>query len=674
MKLSYIDLCGFRSYRRQTRVDFASGFTIIDGRNGAGKSTLFDAVEYALTGSIHKYPGSSKSETVNDYVWWTGEGEAPAERYVEVGFVGDDGTPFSIRRTEAAGAPSADEEALARALTYPERAPDDPLRQLCRVSLIRDEYIAEFSLDLKEADRYAHVRQALGATDSDEWTARGAEVEKLAKAGKAAADADLDRLRQSRDDVQRRIDEAVQNRRPDDALREAAERLRAFAEIGPVSDDEAASAARERIGELGGRTAALRRLAEQWAGADRTRDRLPELDAAAAAARTAYVQAQQTVEQLPPPQGPTASKAADLARDLARLVDLGRRVGLRGDACPLCGCSRNEEAFERGLQAAQAAARDYDAAAAAAAGDEQARAAAEAHLVSAAEALQAAEQAAQSARDALETFEADKERLGLPPDADANALRALVAELEERSARAATDLRTLGTRDYDVVLAREERRAEALDAQIKEAERAAGRARKAAAAAKALHAAANRAALETLEARFRRVQPVMTDLYQRLNPHPVWKDFDSVIRGKVKGYMRFQVGGEHNPQFIFSSGQRRATGLAFLLAVNLSLAWSKWKTIMLDDPVQHVDDFRAVHLAEVVGQFVREGRQIICAVEDAALADLLTRRLPNERLGAAQRLTLTLEPDGSSTAAPPRLIPPLPRHTITNGPRLSLAG
>src|SRR3546814_11109944 len=69
-------------------------------------------------------------------------------------------------------------------------------------------------------------------------------------------------------------------------------------------------------------------------------------------------------------------------------------------------------------------------------------------------------------------------------------------------------------------------------------------------------------------------------------------------------------------------------GLAFLLSVNLSLAWSRWRTIMLDDPVQHVDDFRTVHLAELAAQLVAEGRQIVCAVEDAALAELLSRRLP----------------------------------------------
>jgi len=35
---------------------------------------------------------------------------------------------------------------------------------------------------------------------------------------------------------------------------------------------------------------------------------------------------------------------------------------------------------------------------------------------------------------------------------------------------------------------------------------------------------------------------------------------------------RLKVDGDVNPQFVFSSGQRRATGLAFLLSVNLSIA------------------------------------------------------------------------------------------------------
>ena len=156
----------------------------------------------------------------------------------------------------------------------------------------------------------------------------------------------------------------------------------------------------------------------------------------------------------------------------------------------------------------------------------------------------------------------------------------------------------------------------------------------------------------------------MSELYRRLRPHPIWRDIEYSIRGDVKRFLKLQVGNELNPQFLFSSGQRRATGLAFLLSVNISLAWSRWRSILLDDPVQHVDDFRTIHLAEVLAQLVSEGRQIICSVEDPALADLLCRRLPVSHAGEAKRVTLGLGVDGSSAKIAERALNPFARRTL----------
>ncbi|MEJ0075999.1 MAG: ATP-binding protein [Alphaproteobacteria bacterium] len=87
MKLAFIELCGFRGYRKQVRVDFGERFTIIDGRNGVGKSTIFDAVEFALTGTISKYDeAKADGETIADYIWWKGEGPPPDAFFVNVGF------------------------------------------------------------------------------------------------------------------------------------------------------------------------------------------------------------------------------------------------------------------------------------------------------------------------------------------------------------------------------------------------------------------------------------------------------------------------------------------------------------------------------------------------------------------------------------------------------------
>jgi ABC-type hemin transport system ATPase subunit len=111
-----------------------------------------------------------------------------------------------------------------------------------------------------------------------------------------------------------------------------------------------------------------------------------------------------------------------------------------------------------------------------------------------------------------------------------------------------------------------------------------------------------------------------------------------------------------------------------LLSVNVSLAWSRWRSILLDDPVQHVDDYRAVHVAEVCAQLANEGRQIICAVEDAALADLLCRRLPFDRLGEAKRITLGPDADGALAKLNERELNPLIRHSLLATPEQSVAG
>jgi chromosome segregation protein len=99
VKLAHVDLCGFRGFHKRLRIDFPDGFTIIDGRNGVGKSTIFDAVEFALTGTIAKYgDATSAGETIADYIWWIGEGKTPPDRYVEVGFR-DGEDELVLRRT-----------------------------------------------------------------------------------------------------------------------------------------------------------------------------------------------------------------------------------------------------------------------------------------------------------------------------------------------------------------------------------------------------------------------------------------------------------------------------------------------------------------------------------------------------------------------------------------------
>jgi len=128
MKLDHIEICGFRGYRDAVRVKFGDSFTIIDGRNGVGKSTIFDAVEFALTGTISKY-GDAKAdgESIADYIWWSGDGGGPPERYVEVSFRGDDEGTISIRRERLTEVTAALTEPLLNKLVDTTLAPSTSL-------------------------------------------------------------------------------------------------------------------------------------------------------------------------------------------------------------------------------------------------------------------------------------------------------------------------------------------------------------------------------------------------------------------------------------------------------------------------------------------------------------------------------------------------------------------
>ena len=197
-----------------------------------------------------------------------------------------------------------------------------------------------------------------------------------------------------------------------------------------------------------------------------------------------------------------------------------------------------------------------------------------------------------------------------------------------------------------------------------------GRSQAAVEAARAIERAIKRVSGEIIDERLAQISPLLNELYQRLRPHADWRTIEYSIRGDVRRFLSLKVGDGLNPQFVFSSGQRRAAGLAFLLSVHLARAWTRWCTLLLDDPVQHIDDFRALHLVEVLAAFRLDGRQIICAVEDAALADLLCRRLSSTSDQLGRRYDIDLGPEGAAAVVVRAEIPPMPTGVLRHGPDL----
>jgi hypothetical protein len=432
-----------------------------------------------------------------------------------------------------------------------------------------------------------------------------------------------------------------------------------------ASPDQLADIARGRMADIATEIDALGPLAQRFEEVERIRaalsgldERVDKAEEVVERAREALVEAIAAVVT-----APVSTALGEQARQLEALVNLGRALGLREGHCPLCESAIDHAQFDHGLETALTVARQLDAQAVEQAGKERTRDAAEAALT-AGEVTRAAAVRERDAADAqVNDFDERLAALSLEGASLADIERRLSAMETERQTIAA-DLRLIDTISLDRAIERATTDQDNAKERIARAEARLGRARLAETRAKAIYDAARRAAAETLDQRLDRVLPLMSELYKRLRPHPVWSDIEYSVRGDVQRFLKLQVGGEINPQFVFSSGQRRATGLAFLLSVNLSITWSRWRSILLDDPVQHVDDFRTVHLAEVLAHLCQSGRQIVCAVEDSALADLMCRRLPTSERAPGKRVTLGANRDGALAVVHEQEIAPLSRRAL----------
>lgn len=84
---------------------------------------------------------------------------------------------------------------------------------------------------------------------------------------------------------------------------------------------------------------------------------------------------------------------------------------------------------------------------------------------------------------------------------------------------------------------------------------------------------------------------------------------------------------EMNPNLYFSEGQLSALSVAALLAASTTFGWSRWRGLLLDDPLQHNDVIHASAFMDLLRQMVRElGYQVILSTHDNSEAEFLGRK------------------------------------------------
>lgn len=151
------------------------------------------------------------------------------------------------------------------------------------------------------------------------------------------------------------------------------------------------------------------------------------------------------------------------------------------------------------------------------------------------------------------------------------------------------------------------------------------------------------ATTEATRVQINSIEPRLSKIYWRINPHPVFTSvrFDTFMSNK-KGHSKVLVtdpnrseAADQEPRLIFSTSQMNALAVSAFLAFNLQRKRLPLDLAILDDPLQSLDDVNLLGLVDVLRR-VKSNRQLLLTTHDARFQKLLSRKLRPTRVGERQ--------------------------------------
>jgi DNA repair exonuclease SbcCD ATPase subunit len=660
----WLEIERFRGFAEPQRIDLDASVIVLWGPNGTGKTSFFDAVQWLLVGSIDRLESwrvrRNAEHIVNRYAHASGDSAGVAAgirvdgKEVEIRRSGRYDASRLEWRTDQGSLFEADaEEALSRHLTPMGRM--SLKRSLLSSGLLQQDVIREV-LEDKPSNRYDHLAAILGLDSIAEFPAAAkSRAERLAVEGEKARERNAEiesaiRLLEERIATLR----SRQAKSPDLGAKQTefarlmepradALRLRSAVPLDP----RAAAGLRSAAGEL----AELLATMEQEAGElvelaridgeppvdpDELRETAEKLDQALEAARAASEQIEKRYRE----DQALADRMSRLAKEALPLL---------GEVCPVCEQDIIQgdvhQHLEQLIAQGSPSLRELEAERA---GTYEALRAAEEASESARSALLAAEERAQRissaasrrerwrgrVEDLLERY-GDRFLFPMQPEiveGDVVALRAARAGCEQL-ADVLTDLHAaLSWSPETGAIASAEEEISELKETAAESRDAAVTASLAEEEGRTLQRAAVRAVTSLTEERFDVLRPVIQDIYGRLDPHPTFRRLRFAVEVyREKGIASPQVEDAHagvdaDPLLIFSSSQANVVALSAFLALGWASGEDSMPFLLLDDPLQSLDDVNALGFADLC-RHMRTRRQLIVSTHDERLASLLVRKL-----------------------------------------------
>jgi DNA repair exonuclease SbcCD ATPase subunit len=689
VKLTRLEIEGFRAFGVGVQLDLNADAVILVGVNGSGKTSLFDAVMWSLSGRLPRVedPGGS---VISEFA-------ASGEARVAVELKFDGGESMSVVRSRTRGDEQArlQVELNGSALRAGE-AQVELYRTLWPAALSAPE--GEVAL-MRALTRCVYLQQDLVRefVESDDDSERFQTVSELVGVGRVRElQVELDKARRAWSQATNKLDaEAEPARRRLAGLESQLERLSADSAPAPslapewrawwkgfaeMFDDVPAPPAADAPNAVGALDDALKRLVAEHRSDDR---RL--LEAEALKKELAEDREQEQAEPLEPlsallEEAKTATEGAQAALDSARKLEGERReLALRteeqaaqlgalaelalkhlGERCPVCtqeydheqtlahlyslindsavgpaGTSSEGpdiEALGKQLIERQRRAQELEADLARRRTQEQSRALANS---------QRAERIA---------------AMGIASDASADdALRELIVAIEQRHESSAV-LREAGE-SLALALAKSSeltrraeltREREALALTVEGSVAAVAARRETGELAGRILERLRTSAEQLVQAQLSQIEPLVERVYARVDPHPAFRRVQlssrfEHSRGRISASVEDTLANVvvKRPGTVLSSSQLNALAVSIFLALNLGVPTLPLDSVLLDDPLQSLDDVNLLGLVDLLRR-TRQQRQLIVSTHDPRFAALLERKL---RPGADTR-TIIIELSG----------------------------
>lgn len=664
----------FRGFRDSREFDLSASAVIVTGPNGTGKTSFFDALQWCLLGSIQRLEDLRARRNVEHIL---NQYRLGRKATVELDLV-IAGEPLTLRR-------SGDHTGSTLELRRPGTAPifgpeaDEALRNLLlpntdlaleaalTTSGLMQQDVMRGVLEAKPADRYRHLTTVLGLGQLEgfEEATRtlASEATKRASSAKSERDRIAGALSQARERLaaaQTRLESLPQI----EALREE---ISAYLTTTPASlegptaeidlaHQDAVKALATQFGStldaVSKCVASIRHAQELQASLqpEPTADESASLRAAQEAAEgdleTARVNSKSLEDRL--------LAARSTAAEMAQLAALA--IPQLTDVCPVCGQSIDPAHIEAELRAR--------------ADDTQSIVALQTELEAARDAIRTAEMRVSEARAVSEAVEARLTQWKQFRSAQAQAEERLVRLTEEKfvvrpTARSVDDFAEAADSVTEYLTSRRSRLLEFLNAFDQQHERGlverssaeVSNLEKALAASessfvtetkrsqqlKQLSDQSVAARVEVTEERVRAMQPLVANIFQRLDPHPAFKtiefELDTYYRqGTTSPLVRDIVEGvSADPLVVFSTSQANIVALSYFIAMSLSSGDRGLPFLLLDDPVQSMDDVNVLGFADLC-RHLQSRRQLIVSTHERRFAGLLERKLAPRTEDASTKL------------------------------------